>query len=464
MSTRQRIYSAAPIWGQNLLLSAYGLYLRRLRYGAVGRSTLQALRATATMDVDEIERGQLATLSSVVAAAVADVPFYRARGKSRTAFDSLQQLAELPLLEKSDVQRAGRELISDRYRDRRLTEVHTGGTTGKPLAIYCDSATLQRNYAFFTAFKESAGVPDGARVATFAGRIIIPPGERRTYWRRNRAANTMLFSSYHIGHDSLAGYAQALADFQPGLIDSYPSSIEPIARYLIDRRIRTVRPAAVITSSETLFPEVRALLERAFGCPVYDQYGGAEMAAFIGQCRQGAYHVAPSFGVVEVLADGRPAAPGEAGEIVATGFINPVMPLLRYRTGDSAVLGIARCACGRAGPTLERIEGRLDDVIVTPEGRLVGRLDPIFKAVASLHETRIVQDAEDHVRVEMVVAGEFPRAMEQELEGQLRARLGQRMRIDLVRVPSIDRTASGKLRTTVNLVYRRSANGLQRRA
>jgi len=193
---------------------------------------------------------------------------------------------------------------------------------------------------------------------------------------------------------------------------------------------------------------------------VFDHYGGAEMAALVAQCEEGTYHVAPEFGVVEILKDGRPVAPGECGEIVATGFINPVMPLIRYCTGDYGVVGSGVCPCGRAGDTLERIEGRMDDVIVTPEGNLVGRRDPIFKAVSSLRETQIIQDAADHVRVEIVASDAFSATMERELEAQLRARLGPTMRIHIIRVPSIERTGRGKLRTTVNLVYPRSPNGV----
>jgi phenylacetate-CoA ligase len=409
------------------------------------------------MSGDEVRRYQLSALTAVVAAATSDVPFYRERSPKVVQLNSFESLRELPLLTKSDVQRVGRELISDRYRKRGLPEIHTGGTTGKPLAIFCDRATLQRNYAFFARFKEQAGIASGARTATFAGRTLIPSGASAPYWRHNRAANTLLFSSYHIGRATIPSYVQALGEFAPALIDSYPSSIEPIARYILEQSITSVRPTAVITSSETLFPPVRTLLERAFGCPVFDHYGSAEMVALITQCEAGTYHAVPEFGFIEVLHDGRPVRPGEAGEIVATGFINPVMPLLRYATGDRAVLGSGICSCGRAGQTLDRIEGRMDDVIVTPEGNLVGRLDPIFKAVSSLEETRIVQDAVDHVRVEIVASSDFTAAMENNLEAQLRARLGPSMHIDILRVPSIERTGSGKLRTTVNLVYPRQS-------
>ena len=224
----------------------------------------------------------------------------------------------------------------------------------------------------------------------------------------------------------------------------------------MDRGIGDIRPRTIITSSETLTSEARALLERAFGCQVFDHYGGGEMVALITQCERGAYHVNPEFGLVELLRDGRPVAPGETGEIVATGFINPVMPLIRYATGDWAVWGSEACPCGRAFPTVASIEGRRDDVLVTPDGRLIGRLDPIFKKVSSLWETRIIQDRPDHVRVEVVVTGDgLGPDEEASLTRELALRLGPAMHIDLVRVPCIPRTQAGKFRAVINLVAAR---------
>jgi phenylacetate-CoA ligase len=61
-------------------------------------------------------------------------------------------------------------------------------------------------------------------------------------------------------------------------------------------------------------------------------------------------------------------APGESGTIVGTGFLNRVMPFLRYATDDRGTLApdsaafpgdvAGRCACGRAYPRLRVIEGR----------------------------------------------------------------------------------------------------------
>lgn len=439
-------YSASPVWLQNLLISTYGAHLQWQRYGAEQRRVLDELRASQWLGPADIASMQLARLNATIQRARTEVPYYRALGER--ALRSAEELRDLPLLSKDQVKAAGKSLVST-GRHGRLLEIHTGGTTGKPLTVYCDRSTLQRNYAFFARLREWAGIPRAGRVATFAGRRIVPAEEGAPYWRHNRAANALLFSSYHISATTVDAYLAALTEFRPDLIDSYPSSLQPLATRILERGPGAIHPRAIITSSETLLPDARHDLVTAFGCAVFDHYGSAEMAAMVTQCEEGRYHVNPEFGIVEVLRDGEPARPGELGEIVATGFINPVMPMLRYVTGDSAVVGDAGCACGRHFPVLERIEGRMDDVIITPDGRRVGRLDPIFKAVASLYETRIVQDRADHVRVEAVIRGELPIAEERVLLEELRARLGSSMAIDFVRVPSIARTGRGKLRTVV---------------
>jgi phenylacetate-CoA ligase len=445
-----------------MAISAYGLRLRRLRYGGVHRREFARLMEAQWKSEGAIQAEQLRRLQEIIARAYDSVPFYRARGAAPT-IRSLDQLTQLPLLSKEDVRRAGRELISsDR---RRLIEIHTGGSTGTPLTVYCDRPTLQRNYAFFERLKEWAGVGSGARTATFAGRTIAPADERSTFWRHNYAMRTLLLSSYHLSAQTAPSYVEALRQFQPALIDSYPSSLELIARYVLETGRAGIRPKGIITSSETLFPSTRQLFERAFGCKVFDQYGSAEMVAFVAQCEHGTYHVNPEFGVVELLRNGTPVGPGETGEVVATGFINHVMPLIRYRLGDTATWADDRCTCGRAFPALARIEGRVDDVVITPEGRRVGRLDPIFKSVTGIVESRIVQDERDHLVIEAVTVGRLTAAQESTLRDELARRLGASMRVDFHYVSSIPRTIRGKRRSVVSTVRddvdSPAANGLR---
>ncbi len=450
MSTLVSLYDRSPVIVQNLMLSSYGLWLRYLRYGRGQQVELERLRRSERYSKRELDLTQLDLLNATVSTAARAVPYYRDGRLPEAGLRSIEALAELPILTKTLAQAAGRSLVSDQYRDRPLQQIHTGGTTGTPLTVFCDRAALQRNYAFFFRLREWAGIGSADRVATFAGRTIVPPGSGPPYWRHNWASRTLLFSSYHLGANTVDQYLDRLAAFGPQLIDSYPSSLEPLARRLVQRGSPKIGPKAIITSSETLLPEARSTIEAAFGCPVFDHYGSAEMSALITQCEAGTYHVNPEYGIVEILVDGRPARPGECGEIVATGFVNQAMPFIRYATGDLAVQGEIGCRCGRAFPVVERIEGRNDDVLLTPEGLRVGRLDPIFKAVEAVHEARLVQDARDHVRVEVVAMATFSEAERTALLGELRRRLGPTMRMSIVLVDRLERTGRGKLRTVIN--------------
>ena len=445
-------YYRLPVALQDTATTIYGAKLMWMRSGAERRRTLAELRSTQRRSPAEGEKAQLAAFNRLIMHAVATVPFYQARRSVYPLIRHLTDATSLPILDKEGIRQAGPAMVSTDAPSRTYT-IHTGGTTGTPLSIYCDGTALQRNYAFFDRLREWAGIGKRGRVATFAGRPIAPPAASAPpYWRRNRLNRAVLFSSYHISLATIPDYLQGLSRFNPDLIDSYPSSLAPIARYMLAHDHPAVRPRAIITSSETLSPEDRDAIESAFQCQVFDQYGAAEMVAFVAQCEHRRYHVNTEYGLLEVLVNGRPAEPGESGDLVATGFGNPVMPLIRYATGDRAVRGTGPCPCGRTLPTLERIEGRRDDVIRTPDGRLIGRLDPIFKAVSSLFETQIIQDRPDHVRVEIVATPQFGEAEAASLLRELSLRLGPSMKISLTKVPQIDRTRSGKLRSVINLV------------
>jgi phenylacetate-CoA ligase len=444
------VYHRLPTVAQNAAISAYGLWLRQLRYGGAHPDELERLLQSHRFGRAQIVQLSNARLFEMMRHAVCHVPFYRDQGLPLPGSprDARVVLKEWPILEKRTVQERARELISETASRRRLHEVQTGGTTGRPLAIRATTDVLRLNYAYFERLKRIAGIGPRDRVATFAGRTLVPSDQMLPpFWRRNVIARQLLLSSYHISESSVDSYIDALERFSPRLIDSYPSSLELIAKRILARGGAAVRPVAVITSSETLFPEVRAIIEAAFQCKVFDHYGSAEMVAFISECPASRYHVNEEFGHLELLdSDGHDVIDGEEGEIVATGYINSAMPLIRYRMGDRATRTGIPCDCGWNTMCIGEITGRVDDVILTPDGRRVGRIDPIFKSQASIQEARIIQDAIEEIRVELVVSAAFSEQEQEELVRQLRLRLGTVIEIKVSIVDAIARTKRGKLR------------------
>ena len=291
------------------------------------------------------------------------------------------------------------------------------------------------------------------RSATFAGRMFIPESqEKGPYWRYNFINRNVLLSSYHLSPKTIPLYVKQLEQYAPAFIDSYPSALFSIAQHVRETgQPCAAGPSAIITSSETLLDYQREAIEETFGCQIFDQYGSAEMVVFASQCERGSLHVHSEYGHVELLDQGGHAVElGEPGEVICTGFLNEAMPLIRYQIGDSAVLGTEPCLCGRHFPVFKTVLGRLDDTIVTIDGRSIGRLDPIFKGARGIKETQIIQVSPERLVVKMVRGEQFVPTSAQSVVQELQRRIGEEMQIDLEFVDRIERSSSGKFRTVVS--------------
>ena len=95
-----------------------------------------------------------------------------------------------------------------------------------------------------------------------------------------------------------------------------------------------VQPRAIITTSEVLSPDDRAIINKSFRSPVFDEYGCGELGTIAHECPAGKLHTSDGNMIVEILDGDRPCRPGEKGEIVVTELNNLALPLVRYRSGD----------------------------------------------------------------------------------------------------------------------------------
>jgi phenylacetate-CoA ligase len=369
------------------------------------------------------------------------VPYYRER-------DAGAALQDWPLLDKGAVRAAGRALLAGRRRGP-LVASSTSGTSGAPLRLWQDLAAVNRENAFVWRQLEWAGLSRGEPRAWMRGDMIVPAAQREPpYWRLNRAENMLMLSSYHLAESSAAAYLEALAAFDPVLIQAYPSSIGFLAAWMLASGAHYRGPAlrGIVTSSETLPAVRRRDIAVAFGCPVFDWYGQAERVAAAGTCEHGRLHLLTDYAFVELL----PAGEGWL-ELVGTGLNNYAMPLVRYRSGDlvrPAPAGQA-CPCGREFPLLESIAGRDDDALRLPDGRSIGRLDHVFKGVDGILEAQIRQERADAVAVLLVPGPDFGAPARRALLGNLRERLGDGVALELRCVDAIPRGANGKFRGVV---------------
>jgi phenylacetate-CoA ligase len=176
----------------------------------------------------------------------------------------------------------------------------------------------------------------------------------------------------------------------------------------------------------------------------------AELVAAASECQQGTLHLWPEVGRVEVMQGDELVADGKTGDLVCTGLLNVDMPLIRYRVGDLGNLpSIATsCDCGRTLPIMGSLEGRLDDILYTSDGRRIGRLDPVFKAHMPIREAQIIQEALDRIRVRYVPTKEFTPSAALVISKRLKERLGA---VEVVLEPMnlVPRERNGKFRSVI---------------
>jgi len=336
-----------------------------------------------------------------------------------------------------------RHLRPRRFGSLLRSTIHTSGTSGSPLSLVQSLGAVIREEAFIQRQLRWIGWRPGQRRAWLRGDIVCADRPHDgCYWRHERVGKMLVMSSYHLSTTTIGAYVAALEAFDPVVIQAYPSSIGAIANWLqaSGRRYAGRALRGVMTSSETLAPGVRAAIVRSFGVAVFDWYGQAERVAAIGTCEQGRYHVLTDYGGVELL-----PLPDGSSELVGTSLNNGAMPLARYRTGDSVLVGeAAPCPCGRVFPTVEAVIGRQERSVTLPDGRLVARLDRIFQNQdGRLLEGQVHYHGQGRFTLRVVATAVFGSRDEAALREQFLLRVPG-VQVAVERVAAIERGANGK--------------------
>ncbi|WP_413672069.1 phenylacetate--CoA ligase family protein [Massilia cellulosiltytica] len=347
------------------------------------------------------------------------------------------------MLTKADVRQHPERLVRPRGPGSWIrTTIKTSGTSGSPLTIVQSLGNLVREEGFVHRQLQWIGWRKGQPRAWIRGDIVCPdhPTDGR-YWCRDWVGNMLMMSSYHLSNDTIGRYIAELERFDPVVIHAYPSSIAALAAWLnaAGRSYRGRALRGVMTSSETLAPDVRAAVEQAFGVKVFDWYGQAERVAAIGTCEEGRYHVLTDYAGVALL-----DTEGGACELVGTSLNNAAMPLVRYRTGDTVIPDGEPCPCGRVFPTIKAVIGRQEKIVTLPDGRIIARLDRVFQGHdRHLVEGQVLYRGDGEFVLRVVTADGFADADERALVDKFLLRVpGVKVRVE--RVAAIPRGPNGK--------------------
>ena len=444
----EAVYVKLPIALQNWVVTLEGARLRWRRYNAEFRIMLAQYQQRERWTCEQVAAWRDRCVQQFVEHAVATVPYYRQLfrrlGMDAAQVRSLEDLKHLPVLTKREVQTDPSRFVSEAS-SRTLVPCHTSGSTGAGLRFSSTWQAQREQYAVWWRYFSWHGLRLVTPCLYLGGRSVVPVHQQHPpFWRYNRSGRQILFSAYHLNLRNASAYLEEMRRSSFNWLHGYPSQVALLANFALQLGERLTL-CWVTLSGENILSHQAEAIRNAFGVNPHDHYGMAEAAANISQCPEGGLHVDEDFSAVEFLSVG-----DDQYRIVGTNFTNPVFPLLRYDTGDLAMLTGADCGCGRPGRVVDSIDGRQEDYIVTRTGVRLGRLDHIFKDLVNVREAQIRQSYPGRMTLCVVRGPHYGQGDEQRLRNETAKRVGDQVEFEIEYVEALPRTSRGKLRFVVS--------------
>lgn len=324
------------------------------------------LRHSQYWSLKKMEKYQFRKLKKLLIESYVGVPYYKelfdqVNFNPYVNFNSLNDISKLPVLTKAEVKLNIKKFQNDKYLKNSIL-FRTSGSTGHPLEVWVyfkqwilEQGVIWRHWKWGGYnFRDSLAMV----------RSYVPPNQANL-WYTNKINNFTYFSPFHLNDENISKYLDVMIDKQIVVLRGYPSSIVRIAKFVLQTNHNVPKIKLVLTASEVLTDYDRGIIEKAFGVKVSNHYGLAEQIVMMGDCnKHEGMHNYDEYGYLELLDTDEPYIK----KIIGTNLHNLTTPLIRYDTGDLAVLAEISCSCGRMLPTIKNIIGRKDAVIKTIDG------------------------------------------------------------------------------------------------
>ena len=422
---------------------------------------LHELEKSQYLPREEILAIQAGRLRSFLVDIGTHVPYFRDLFRELN-FDprqcrGVEDLQRLPFMTKPVIREHADALRADNA--VALMRYNTGGSSGEPLIFYVGKERKSHDIAAKWRATRWWDVDIGDPEVVLWGSPIELGAQDRVKAVRDRLLRTWLLPAFEMSDDKVREMLATIRSLRPRMLFGYPSAFAHIAEkaraWGIPMNDLGIKVAFV--TSEMLYEHQKKSISEIFGCPVANGYGSRDAGFIAHQCSHGSLHLSAEDIIVETIdPEGRPVAPGEAGEIVVTHTATRGFPFVRYRTGDVGVLGTQECSCGVKLPVLSEVQGRTTDFVVAADGTVIHALALIYtvRDLPGVQRFKIIQHSLDRTEVMVVVDSRFGDGERLRIRRDFAARLGETVQVEINEVPEIPREKSGKNRYVVSHVKR----------
>jgi phenylacetate-CoA ligase len=403
-----------------------------VRHSRLYRKQRRLLRISKGWTSEQMRTYQIDKLRELLIHAEKNVPYYsdlfRQVRFSPEQFSSLDEMQKIPLLTKSVFRDKLKELVADNIPVGDLSMSFTGGSTGEPVRFYQLKHRVGKlEKAFVDEIWSSTGVSEHDSIAVLRGGRIPQNARDGFYWKYRPFHRQLLLSTQHLTRESADRYAELLIKYRIRHIHTFPSAIGLFARILENSDFLFPDLKTVLTSSEVVQEWTRELTQEVLGVSIFDLYGNSEKVVIAAQCdKAGSLKVYPQYGYTELISpDGTPVTePGLLGEIVGTSFLRYATPLIRYRTGDEAIL--KEPMTPGCYPIFSKIYGRTQDYVISRSGReiSVSLLNIHSDALRNVLRFQFFQEIPGELVLRIVPAEGFTARDIEVIKEELRANIG----------------------------------------
>ncbi|MDR3208025.1 MAG: hypothetical protein LBT60_06790 [Oscillospiraceae bacterium] len=423
--------------------------LRDKRADTNVRDYVKELLASQSLPPEELAALQRVRLEALLRVCAETVPAYRLP-EDETADTPAAFWKTVRPLTRAALRNHGGDYLAAGADRETLIPAMTGGTSGPPARFFTDRVTAERHEAARQRGLSWWGVKPGSRGAVLWGspreweRFGGKEARRREWWLKDR----LVLPACPLRAADMAEHIRKLNRFRPAYIMGYASSLYAFAQRMEAKGlILDFTPKVVLSAYEMLFDFQRETIARAFACPVASEYSARDAGVLAFECPQGGLHIASENVLLEVLEPEGfvPMPVGQTGLLAVTDLNNLSMPRLRYVLGDMAALSGVPCSCGLSLPLLVPPEGRVEELLLTPWGRLVhghafvrlARLSP------SVRRFQLVQRGPERVVLKIDRDLSRPEDDTEEFIAKARSMLPG-MTVDVLMADDIPLTPSGK--------------------
>ena len=313
-------------------------------------------------------------LNELVKIASLESPYYRRTFPQKEYF-SLNDFAQLPIIERKTIVDNSSEILIDKYQgllSQSLLVNLTSGTSGKPLEIYWEPndsirshLSLWRRRSLYynimptdkycclhtTAYSRT-------RVSAIEKYIISEDGK-----------NLSLCKMYQ-DEESLLEYYDLIKKFKPVWLFIQPSFLKRLMYVINNFSLEKIHSIKYIElAGETVLESDKNFINSYWCCPVANMYGSMETNGIAYECPNHHMHILTNNVYLEAINFDKKTGIGDA---VITSLTNRAFPIIRYNIGDRIILNNSKISCKYSNePIVKEIIGRSEAKIEMYDGNTI---------------------------------------------------------------------------------------------